>query len=693
MTQRRRNGPPVGSSPFLPALLVVTAAVTAGVTAGVGVTGCTPAGTDGASDDGRAPTAAGSEEVEWLHYGGDAGGARFSDLDQVDPDNVARLAVAWTIRTGDASHEEGTDEATHEAVEEPVTEGCARCHRGDFKFETTPLMADGRLLLSTPLQRVLSLDPETGQEQWRFDPEIEMDVSRSEGFISRGVSYWRSTDASEASETCGSRVIAATIDARMFALDAASGSPCLDFGANGVVRLDQGVGEVQVGQYGVTSPPVIVGDVIVVGSSMGDNRRVDMERGTVRAFDARTGALLWGFDPVPRSPDHPGWDTWEPDAARRTGGANAWPPLSADPELGLVYVPTGSAAPDFYGGERRGANLFANSIVALDAATGDVRWHFQTVHHDLWDYDIPSQPVLATIRMSGQNVPAVIVTTKTGFVFVFDRRDGTPLFEIEERQVPESTVPGESAWPTQPFPTIPAPTHPLGMSEDDVWGLNDEEREACRQVFSTLDNRGVFTPPSLQGTLFFPGYAGGFQWGGPSVDEARDVMVVNQLRLPFWVRLAERTAADRGNQRGTPYTMSRAMLASPSGLPCSRPPWGVLMAIRLSTGETLWEQPFGTMPGLEEVPGSDQWGSLNIGGALLTASGLTIIAATADRKIRAFATETGELLWEDTLPSGGMATPMTYAVGGKQYIVIAAGGHSAAGMDPADYIVAYALPQ
>lgn len=633
--------------------------------------------------------ASGTSDREWPHYGGDLAGTRYTPLTQINKSNVAELQVAWIARTGDASHDDGSEDAAAQGQEV----GCGRCHQGDSKFETTPLMVDGRLLVSTPLQRILALHPETGEEEWRHDPKIDMALQdRNEGYVSRGVAYWRAQDRGQREALCGKRVLYGTIDARLLAIDANSGEPCEDFGDGGTVRLDVGVGEVQIGQYGVTSPPIVVGDVVVVGSSMGDNRRIDMERGTVRAFDVRSGELLWGFDPVPRTPEHPGWDTWEAGAAEITGAANAWAPLAADEDLGLVYIPTGSAAPDFYGGEREGENLFSNSVVALDVETGELRWHFQVVHHDLWDYDVASPPTLTEIEHAGRSVPVAIVATKTGMVFVLDRRDGTPLWPVEERPVPASDVPGEAAWPTQPFPTVPAPLHPLGMTEDDVWGINEEEYQYCLNQFQSFRNDGVFTPPSLQGTLLYPGYAGGFQWGGVSIDEERDMMILNRLQIPFWVRLHERQSPNEGNQRGTPYTMTRAMFASPMGIPCSRPPWGLITGVRLSTGEVVWEKPFGVAPGFEEVPEAKEWGTLNIGGSILTASGLTIAGSTADGMIRAFDTETGDLLWEDQLPAGGQATPMTYAINGTQYIVIAAGGHASLGQPPADYVVAYALP-
>ncbi len=620
----------------------------------------------------------------WSSYGGDPGGSRYSSLNQINRDNVQDLEVAWTYSAGEADHE---DAGNSEEMSGP----CSRCHASTSKFEATPILAAGQLFLSTPLNRVISLNPETGEERWRYDPHIKLDINRSEGFISRGVSFWEDTSAQEG--TCRRRVFLATVDARLVALDAENGALCVDFGSDGTVALDQGVGRVDEGDYGVTSPPAIVGDVVVVGSSIGDNRRVELERGIVRAYDTRSGALRWSWDPIPRNPDDPGWDTWTPEAARRTGGANAWAPLSADPERDLVFVPTGSAAPDFYGGERLGSNLFANSVVALRASTGDYVWHFQVVHHDLWDYDVAAQPGLVTVPREGRDVPAVAAATKTGHIFLLDRETGEPLFPVEERPVPPSDVPGEEAWPTQPFPTQPPPIHPQSIGPDDIWGVTPEEEAFCRQQFEQYRSGEIFTPPSLEGTLMFPGYGGGVNWGSMAIDQERKILVTNVLRFAMWVRLHPRAAgATGGNQRGTPYTMSRAPLVSPSGLPCNKPPWGTLVAVDLVSGEIKWEVPLGSMPGLAEAPESETWGSPNFGGPIVTAGGLVFIAAAMDDFIRAFDIDTGEEVWKASLPAGGQATPMTYEIGGKQYVVLAAGGHGTLGTTPGDYVVAFALP-
>ena len=646
-----------------------------------------------------------STDVEWANYANDPGGTKYSPLSQIDRGNVNELRVAWTARARDFPSEmfEGQVHADDEIPEDPRAGGpCSACHGNEVKFEVTPLMRDGALYLSTPLNRVLALDPETGEERWVFDPDIDEERGSSEGLISRGVSAW--SDPDNPVGACARRIYVATIDARLIALDGDTGDPCSDFGESGTVDLSRGVAvndrEVDRRDYLVSSPPAVINGAIVVGSAIGDNRRKDVESGVVRAFGARDGRLLWSFDPIPRSPEHPAADLWTESAMRETGAANVWSIISADPERDMVFLPTGSAAPDFYGGDRPGSNSFANSVVALRASTGEVLWSFQVVHHDLWDYDVPAQPVLVELRRDGQEVPAVVVGTKMGHIFVLHRETGGPLLPIEERPVPASSVPGEEAWPTQPFPIAPPPLHDTELSADDAWGLSEEDREFCRSWMSRLENQGIFTPPSLDGIMMWPGFAGGINWGGIGWDPQRQTMVTTVKRLAMFLQLHTRQDYDTGDrvegrqytgQRGTPYGMSRQPLVSPSGLPCNPPPFGKLVAVDLTDGTIRWERPLGSIPELADVPGSEDWGSLVFGGPLVTGGGLTFIGAGQDDRIRAFDTETGELLWEQELPAGGQAAPMTYRVGGRQYIVQVAGGRGGIG-SAGDYIVAFALP-
>ncbi|HVD59739.1 MAG TPA: pyrroloquinoline quinone-dependent dehydrogenase [Gemmatimonadaceae bacterium] len=622
---------------------------------------------------------------DWPAYGRDPGGARFSPLTEITPANVTGLHIVWTYRTGD------------------ISDGSKYPRKSTF--EATPILFDGTLYLSTPFARVIALDPETGAERWTFDSKLDKTVRYSENFASRGVSAWSDPTASR-NAPCAKRIFLPTIDARLIALDAANGKPCTDFGNAGTIDLTQDVGPVDKGEYGVTSPPAVINGVVVVGSSMGDNRGVDLERGTVRGFDARTGAKRWSWDPIPRNRGDPGSETWDPAAATRTRAANAWGVISGDPSRDLVFIPTGSASPDYFGGLRPGMDLYANSVVAIRASTGKFVWGFQVVHHDLWDYDVAASPTLFTWRSNGREIPAVAITTKQGHLFILDRETGKPILPVEERPVPKSNVNGETSWPTQPFP-VATPNLVTGNgapTADTAWATTDEDRAACRDMLAGTRNDGIFTPPTYEGSLVFPGSVGGTNWGGAAVDGNNGTLVTSVNRLVQRVSVIPRdslsAAADRGrrfgiefgSQRGTPYGMSRRFLLSPRIVPCNSPPWGKLVAVDLATGFIRWSVPLGVIPWLASIPGSDKWGSITLGGPITTATGLVFVGATMDDNIRAFDIRSGAELWKGKLPAGGQATPMTYrSLSGRQIVVIAAGGHGGLGTTLGDYVVAFAL--
>lgn len=587
-------------------------------------------------------------------------------LDQINKDNVDRLEVAWTYRTGEL----GQDAYSGEKL----------------TFEATPIIYNRTLYVPTAFGKIIALDAATGEEQWVYDPKVDRGKSYSE-VTSRGVSLWVDDEA-DAGDLCRARIIEGTIDARLIAVDATTGQPCLGFGREGHIDLAPGFNRYPGARsvdYQVTSPPAVIGDRIVVGSSIGDNWHLDTGRGAVRAYDARTGALQWTWDPIPYKKGE-------------VGAANAWSMISVDAERGLVFVPTTSPSPDFYGGRRPGNNAYANAVVALRAATGEVAWAFQTVHHDLWDYDIAAQPALVEIERDGETIPAVAQATKMGLLFLLHRETGEPLFPVEERPVMQTEIPGEVTAPTQPYPVLPPPMMPhRGLTPADAYGPTPESKAECAALFEQYLSEGIFTPPSFQGTLMYPGNGSGTNWGSTAYDPETHRLVLNTAQFITLVQVfhadqweAERAKAEAegvdyefSRHGGSPYSTRRRTLLSSAGLPCNPPPWGELIAVDLNTGRFSWRRTFGSWG--EEDSG------YNSGGPMITAGGLVFIAATMDNKMHAFDLDTGELRWETTLPRAGMATPMTYAVDGRQYVVIAAGGHGKVGMELGDFVVAFAL--
>jgi quinoprotein glucose dehydrogenase len=619
----------------------------------------------------------------WPAYGGDEGGTRYSPLAEITPANVGELRVAWTFRSGELG--QGVKDWSRSA------------------FEVTPILYDGTLYLTTSSTDVVAVNAVDGTLRWRHDSQSRKDLHYSDG-VSRGVSLWVD-EASPPGAVCHARIYAPTLDARLLALDAATGKACADFGEHGAVNLLNDVrSQFKEGDewrnYLVTSPPAILDGKVIVGSSIGDNRAVLEELGSVRAFDARSGALKWSWDPIPRDPSNPVFKEWSPERVTAASAANAWAPLSVDAVRHLVFAPTGSASPDFFGGMRPGDNRWANSVVALEGETGILRWGQQLVHHDLWDYDVGSQPTLADLVHEGKHVAAVIQATKTGFLYTLDRDSGAPIFPIVEKPVPQDAVPGEHPSPTQPYPVAPpALTRQAPITADDAWGVAWFDSRDCRKRIAGYRSEGMFQPPAIKDSLMQPGNAGGANWGGIAFDPKRQLAVVNTMNLPFVVALIPRAEflkqRDSENyrdfefarQEGTPYGMRRTAFKSSLGIPCVKPPWGMLTAVDMEHGTIKWQVPLGDAPFIHVNIGMPA-----IGGPIVTASGVTFIAASLDGRMRAFNTDSGKLLWEVKLPAGGQATPMTYSIGGRQYVVIAAGGYK--GDSPrGDYLVAYSLPK
>jgi quinoprotein glucose dehydrogenase len=650
---------------------------------------------------------------DWPQVGGE-GARKYSGLDQINAGNVARLEVAWEYHTGEVER------------------------RGDFasktaKVQVNPILlppeAGGHLMICTPFSRVVALDPARGTERWVFEPNIRIGGYATPGdpqglksppFANcRGVAYW-SDRSIEPAAACAQRIFLATHDLRLMALDARTGKLCPGFGADGIVNVEPEVlaanPPADVGEVRFPGPPTVVGDIVVVGTTVRDFHRANAPNGAVRAFDARTGTQRWLFDPVPRSPADPAYAGWTGAAAANTGAANVWGTMSADNERDLVFLPTSGPSPDYYGGTRPGDNRYADSIVALRGATGEIVWHFQTIHHDVWDYDNAAQPALVELSKDGRPFPAVVQATKTGMLYIFNRETGEPYFPIEERPVPQGGVPGEVLSPTQPFPVKPPPLVPHEFRDEDFWGMTAWERNRCIEHYRNARRGPIFTPPSLEGTIIVPSTAGGVNWGGVAIDPRAKILVTNVLRMAHFAQLIPTGQLDEptggsvgenmmgapGILRGTPYAVKQMALLAPPASLCSAPPFAQLVAVDIEKGEILWKETLGTwdhslpppMAGAPfSVPLPLRWGTPTFAGPIVTAGGLVFIGATGDDRFRAFDLRSGRELWSNKLPTGAFSIPMSYEVDGRQYVVVAAGGHAFIYPKAGDLIRAYALPE
>jgi quinoprotein glucose dehydrogenase len=604
--------------------------------------------------------AAGQAGEDWISVGGDRGCSRYSTLDQINRDNVGELQIAWTFRTGELVGGKGRT------------------------IECTPVVVDGVAYVTTANRRVVALDGQTGQPIWDFDPADHGPLAGplASGGVNRGVAYW-SDDEPDGQR----RILHGTSDGRLFSLDARTGKLDPAFGQNGIKDLREDIQrDISKLGYGPTSAPAVCGDVVVLGVSTGEGPGLAAP-GDVRGFDVRSGKQLWRFHTVPR-PGEFGNETWAGDSWRNRGGANAWGGASVDTERELVFVGLGSAAFDFYGGDRHGDNLFANSVVALDANTGERRWHFQTLRHDLWDHDLPVYPNLITVRREGKDVDAVAQVTKTGFVYVLDRETGRPLFPIEERAVKASDVPGEMAAKTQPIPTRPPPFSAQHFDESNVTNIGRANREFVLKRLATIRSGAAFNPPSLQGTVVIPGFHGGANWSGAAFDPTTGMLYVNSTNCPNIMRLVEASEGSRYRYGHAGYER----FYDQEGYPAIAPPWGQLNAIDLNEGDFAWRSILGEYPELT-ARGIPPTGTESFGGAIVTAGGLVFIGGTKDERFRAFDKATGEVLWEVQLDAGAYATPSTYQAGGRQYVIIAAGGAGKQQTRAGDAFYAFALPE
>jgi quinoprotein glucose dehydrogenase len=628
---------------------------------------------------------------DWIAYGGTYAGDRYSTLDQITPDNVHQLQMAWVFHTGDVRGKNDPVETT---------------------YEVTPLKIDDTLYLCTPHDLVFALDAETGREKWRFDPQIKQPPFKDTQHLTcRGLSYYdparvnasfRPSTTDGGAGDCDKRLFLPTVDGRLMALSARTGKACAGFGGpDGAVDLWRNMPNVTPGSYYSTSPPVLTENLVIVGGAVNDNVSLHEPSGVIRAFDVNTGALVWN------------WDSRKPNetAPIEAGGVysenspNSWSISSYDPSLGLIYVPMGNQPPDQFGGNRDdNVEKYSSSVVALNAKTGAVAWVFQSTHHDLWDMDVPAQPSLVDLAINGENIPALVETTKQGELFVLDRRTGRPIFPVAEIPAPQGAAEGDHAAATQPVSAISF--NPPVLTEASMWGLSPFDQLACRIKFRSLRYEGRYTPPSLQGSIIYPGNLGVFNWGGVAVDPARKIIFAMPVHMAFTSTLKPReddttrvvTSANEApfNENfGARYAVKMTPFLSPIGKPCQAPPWGYVAGVDLVTGKIAYMHVNGTVRDLSKIPLPFKLGVPGIGGPLLTKGGVAFLSGTLDYFARAYDVTSGQVLWESRLPAGGQATPMTYwsEASGRQFVVVVAGGHGSIGTKPGDAIIAYALPK
>ena len=642
----------------------------------------------------------------WPTWGGPPGGSKYSTLDQINLDNVDQLEVAWTYRTGDYV-------------------GKMARFGNSFGLQAVPIMlpeeAGGHLVVCNPFWKVIALDPVTGEERWSFDPQVEKGIPDLQ-YKCRGVAQWEDTEAPDGA-LCKYTIIQVTGERRIFSLDARTGKLCPGFADGGALDTSAAIGSIphahDVNAIRTYFPPAVVSDRIIIGSVVGTKfTDANAPSGAVYAFNARNGDFEWFWDPIPRDPSDPAYSTWIPDQVAKTGGGNVWTYMTTDPERDLVFLPTGSPTPNYYGINRQGDNLYANSTVALRASTGERVWHFQVVRHDIWDWDTAVEPMVVEVEHEGEKKTAVIQLTKQGLTFMFDIETGEPLFDIIEQPVDtEGGLPGEYLPPTQPFPVKPRPLNEMITTKDDAWGFTFWDKGKCEENYDKYDHGTLFTPPSERGLLIHPGMVN--NWGGGAFDPETNMLVTNYRRFSLHVAVIPSDAPEaqlddpndprQGFPSGPPgvmkntetpqvpqgYSMERGpeKAFSPLFSPCIKPPWYVLAGIDMSTGDIKWEIPLGTLDKMMRLPLPLKYGAVGIGGPMITAGGLTFIGATSDETFRAFETATGKEVWSAELPTSNMTIPMSYESGGRQFIVIAAGGHHIFyPQKVGDWLIAYALP-